>query len=41
VIIVMQAHATRVQLDLVLARIEALGFRHHLSQGSERTIIGV
>jgi 3-deoxy-7-phosphoheptulonate synthase len=41
VIIVMQAHATRVQLDLVLARIEALGFRHHVSQGSERTIIGV
>jgi 3-deoxy-7-phosphoheptulonate synthase len=41
VIIVMQAHASRVQLDLVLARIEGLGFRHHVSQGSERTIIGV
>ena len=40
-IIIMQAHATQAQLALVLARIEALGFRHHISKGSERTIVGV
>jgi 3-deoxy-7-phosphoheptulonate synthase len=41
VIIIMQAHATQVQLQLVLDRIEALGFRPHISKGSERTIVGV
>jgi len=40
-IIVMEAHATSAQLQLVLARIEALGFRPHISKGSERTIVGV
>ena len=40
-IIVMEAHATQAQLQLVLARIEALGFRSHISKGSERTIVGV
>jgi 3-deoxy-7-phosphoheptulonate synthase len=40
-IIIMQAHATQAQLQLVLARIEALGFRPHISAGSERTIVGV
>src|SRR5207247_9765578 len=37
----MRRHATQAGLQLVLARIEALGFRSHLSTGSERTIVGV
>ncbi len=40
-VIVMQAHATAVQLEQVLSRIEALGFHAHVSSGSERTVIGL
>ncbi len=40
-IIVLQAGATDQQIDHVVERIEALGFKAHLSRGSYRTIIGV
>ncbi len=40
-IIVMQHGATAHQISDVVARVEALGYRVHLSQGEERTIIGV
>jgi 3-deoxy-7-phosphoheptulonate synthase len=40
-VIVMQLHATAAQIQAVLARIEAMGFRSHVSQGQERTIVGV
>src|SRR5512143_4230886 len=40
-IIVMQSHASTKPVSAVVARVEALGYRPHLSQGSETTIIGV
>src|SRR5512136_146343 len=40
-IIIMQANASSEQIAAVVARVEALGYRPHLSQGSETTIIGV
>jgi 3-deoxy-7-phosphoheptulonate synthase len=40
-IIVMQYGATARQISEVVTRVEALGYRVHLSQGEERTIIGV
>jgi 3-deoxy-7-phosphoheptulonate synthase len=40
-IIVMQARATAEQIAAVVARVESGGYRVHLSQGEERTIIGV
>ncbi len=40
-IIVMRAHASSAQIEHVTSRIDALGFEVHLSQGAERTIIGV
>ncbi|MFQ5409737.1 MAG: 3-deoxy-7-phosphoheptulonate synthase [Anaerolineales bacterium] len=40
-IIVMQAGAPRAQIDAVVLRIEQEGFTAHLSEGAERTIIGV
>ena len=40
-IVIMRASATTNQIDAVVARIEKDGFRIHLSEGSERTIIGV
>ena len=40
-IIVMRAHANSAQIEHVTSRIDALGFEVHLSQGAERTIIGV
>ena len=40
-IIVMQHGATARQISEVVTRVEALGYRVHLSQGEERTIIGV
>jgi 3-deoxy-7-phosphoheptulonate synthase len=39
--IVMNVEATNEQINAVLARIEANGFKAHLSQGEERTVIGV
>lgn len=39
-IIVMKRSATAEQVDAVVARIEELGLRPHLSQGEEKTIIG-
>ncbi len=40
-IIVMKAHSSTAQVSAVVARIESLGYRAHLSQGEETTIIGV
>ena len=40
-IVIMRAGATTNQIDAVVARIEKDGFRTHLSEGSERTVIGV
>jgi 3-deoxy-7-phosphoheptulonate synthase len=40
-VIVMKADASERDLELVLLRIESLGFRAHLSRGIERTVVGV
>ena len=40
-IIVMKHHATPDQIRYVVSQVETQGFHAHLSQGSERTIIGV
>ncbi len=40
-IVVMQANATARDISDVIARIRAMGFDVHLSEGKERTIIGV
>ncbi|MCC7355746.1 MAG: 3-deoxy-7-phosphoheptulonate synthase [Anaerolineae bacterium] len=40
-IIVMKRAATTQEISSVVARVESLGFHVHLSQGEERTIIGV
>ncbi len=40
-IIVMRRHASQEQIDRVEGRVRELGFRPHLSEGQERTIIGV
>jgi 3-deoxy-7-phosphoheptulonate synthase len=40
-IIVMKARSSTAQVSAVVARIESLGYRAHLSQGEETTIIGV
>src|SRR5512147_987853 len=40
-IIVMQEKASAKQIAGAVARVEALGYRAHLVQGTERTIIGV
>jgi 3-deoxy-7-phosphoheptulonate synthase len=40
-IVVMKPDATRVQIANVTARIEQSGYRVHLSQGEEHTIIGI
>jgi len=40
-IVVMTAHATEGQVLAVQKRIRELGFKDHLSQGAERTVIGV
>ncbi|MCC6315339.1 MAG: 3-deoxy-7-phosphoheptulonate synthase [Thermomicrobiales bacterium] len=40
-IIVMERTATRQQIDAIVSRIQALGLAAHLSEGEERTIIGV
>jgi 3-deoxy-7-phosphoheptulonate synthase len=40
-IIIMQKGATTAQRDNAIARVEGLGYRVHLSEGEERTIIGV
>ena len=39
--IIMNMEATQEQIASVVARIEANGFKAHLSQGEERTVIGV
>jgi len=41
VIIIMQSHATRQQVEGVVARVQELGLRPHLSEGDETTIIGI
>ncbi|HUX85697.1 MAG TPA: 3-deoxy-7-phosphoheptulonate synthase [Chloroflexota bacterium] len=40
-IVIMEKRATPEQIEHVVARVEELGFRAHLSAGEERTIIGV
>ena len=40
-IVVMETTATRDQISAVVARVEEIGLAAHLSQGEERTIIGV
>ena len=40
-IIVLKPGATQAEIDHVVERIEAAGFKPHLSRGVERTIIGV
>lgn len=41
VIIVMQSHATRELVDNVVRRVLEMGYRPHVSEGQETTIIGV
>jgi 3-deoxy-7-phosphoheptulonate synthase len=40
-IVIMERRASPQQIEHVVERVEELGFRAHLSQGEERTIIGV
>ena len=40
-IIVMETNATREQVNGIVARVKELGLGAHLSEGEERTIIGV
>src|SRR5262249_39736356 len=40
-IIVLRPHSTQQQIDHILARIQELGLKPHLSRGELRTIIGV
>ena len=40
-IVVMQKEATLKQIGGVIKKIEELGFRPHMSEGAEKTIIGV
>ena len=40
-IIVMQADATRQQLDHVVGRVESRGLRPHVIVGTERTVVAV
>ena len=40
-IIVMKNGATEKQVTSIVSRVESLGYRAHLSQGEERTVIGV
>ena len=40
-IVIMERRASPEQIEHVVARVEELGFRAHLSRGEERTIIGI
>src|SRR5919202_3160183 len=40
-IIVMQSHAKPEQIENVVEQVRALGFRPHVSEGEETTIIGI
>ncbi|MFV1857803.1 MAG: 3-deoxy-7-phosphoheptulonate synthase [Anaerolineales bacterium] len=40
-IIVMKSGATQAQIEYVLAKVERLGYKTHLSKGQERSIVGV
>ncbi len=40
-IVVMRMGATEEEIQAVVARVESMGFRAHLSRGQERTIIGI
>jgi 3-deoxy-7-phosphoheptulonate synthase len=40
-IVIMKMGASQQDIDYVVQRVESLGFQSHLSQGEERTIIGV
>ncbi|HLJ69361.1 MAG TPA: 3-deoxy-7-phosphoheptulonate synthase [Chloroflexota bacterium] len=40
-IVVMQSHATQQEIDNVVSHVYALGYRPHISEGEETTIIGI
>jgi 3-deoxy-7-phosphoheptulonate synthase len=40
-VIVMQAHASQDDIEAVIGRVRSLGFRPHVSSGTERTIVGL
>ena len=40
-IVILKSDASQQQVDDVVRRIEELGFRAHLSQGTHRTIVGI
>ena len=40
-IIILKSEVTPAQIEHVVSRVEALGLKAHLSQGTFRTIIGV
>ncbi len=40
-IVVMKRTATAAEIDTVVKQVETMGYKAHLSQGTERTIIGV
>jgi len=40
-IVVMKTHATREEVQNVVARVEQMGYRPHVSEGEETTIVGV
>ncbi|MEM9585723.1 MAG: 3-deoxy-7-phosphoheptulonate synthase [Planctomycetota bacterium] len=40
-ILILKSDATDEQVDHVLARVESMGLRHHLSRGTYRTIVGI
>lgn len=39
--IIMRTNATQAEIDAIVAKINSLGVRPHLSQGTERTVIGL
>jgi len=39
-IVVMKAHASEAELQAVMARVEALGYRPHVIRGVERNVVG-
>jgi 3-deoxy-7-phosphoheptulonate synthase len=40
-IVVMQAHASQEQVESVVREVQAMGFRPHISEGEETTIVGI
>jgi 3-deoxy-7-phosphoheptulonate synthase len=40
-IVIMQSHATHEQIEGVVARVQEMGYRPHVSEGEETTVIGI